>query len=109
MIIPNPPSRGSKVDTDRWLEQTQQILNGKIEFEDNIGGEFVDATFVSGVPLAIPHNLGTIPDGFLVMYKMGSGDIFRPIGSLWSSSVITLQSTSSITAHIFIVGRPKTR
>lgn len=109
MIIPQPPTRGSKVDTDKWLEETQQAINGQLELGDNIGGQYVDVTFVAGVSIDVHHQLKTIPEGFLVAYKIGAGDIYRPVGGTWSSTIITLQCTTSISAHIFILGCSKAR
>lgn len=54
----------------------------------------VTATLPSATNTEIPHSLGRVPNGFIVLDKTAAADIYRVS---WTSTVITLRSTALVT------------
>lgn len=89
-------------------------FNGDISFVENIRAtgagdknnpsEPLSVTFTSSSEVkTVPHTLGFVPNGFLVVNLSAAASIYAPSGNDWTSSVIYLQSSAAATAKIYII------
>lgn len=111
----DPSDWARSVNTD--LNSLFLLSNGRIRFGsnstatnkgENIQGQFITYT-TNGTPDTediIPHNLGSIPIGYLIVSKNKAGDIYQQAstGTTWNSSTISLKcSVASVTATLFLI------
>ena len=105
---------GKTVDTLRdelelHVREVERILHRGISFgngvdEDNMSGDWV--TFTSsvspGTETGIPHNLGEVPVGYLVVRRDKAAHIYDG-STTWTSSTIYLRSdVASVAATVFV-------
>lgn len=79
--------------------------NGSINKGENILGQFI--TYTTNVSAntedAIPHSLGSIPIGYIVV-RINKGGVIYDSGTTWTSSNIYLKcSTTSTLVTIFLI------
>lgn len=79
-----------------------QIANGNILFADNVKCTIVEMV-INTTETAVPHNLGVIPGGFIVLNQFAAGVIYSG-PSPWNSKFIYLQSSVQVTAKIAVIG-----
>jgi hypothetical protein len=92
-------------EIERLAESVQDLMTllaGGLTFGDgsssSIGGnvysQFVDYYFVAAnTTYQIPHGLGVVPKGFLVVNSTKAGRVFDPdFGAGWGAQFISLQS-----------------
>lgn len=77
-------------------------LNRKIGFTDNIYCEIVDVELGTN-EIAIPHSLGVVPIGFLVLRQDTNVVIFDGL-SAWNDRNIYLRAFTTVKAKIAILG-----
>ena len=82
-------------------------FNGQIDFVENIRAagpyeiEFPDSSTVK----TIEHNLGRLPDGFLVIDRDASAVIYRPSDARYefTDKKIFLKASAAATATIYVI------
>lgn len=91
--------------TSQSLTNISQILSGRVGFQDNVNCQIVDV--VLGLSeLAIPHTLGVVPIGYLVLKAYSTAGAYPVAGtSAWTDKVIYLQTDSAnVSFKIAIIG-----
>lgn len=110
-----PQQWTSEVDTD--LKNICLALQGRIRFGsnasnnnmgENIMGQFITYTTNGTVNTqdTIPHTLGSVPVGYLVISKSIAGDIYQQAntGTAWTAKNIYLKcTTASNTVTLFLL------
>lgn len=113
-----------KTDPTRWAREVDNdlgnvvtALQGRVRFGpnntvtnkgENILGQFVTYT-TNGTPNTedtVPHSLGSIPVGYIVVSKSKAGDIYQQAttGTIWSSSNLYLKCTvASVVVTLFLL------
>lgn len=89
-----------------YITNITQIVNGGLDFKDNIRSSVLTSIAFDGITVqTIPHTLGFIPNGYLVVYLDAAAVIYKPVGVqyAWTSSVIYLQSNVAVNAKIYII------
>lgn len=87
-----------------YINELTPIINGKIQFDDNIKSQTVEVYFdAANQDKTISHNLNKTNVGFLLINKMSSFDVYH--GSISDTlSTVTLRSTvAGVTATILII------
>lgn len=79
-----------------------QLATGNVNFQDNIQCTITD-TALSSVETPVPHSLGIVPIGFLVLNVDSPGIIYAGT-SPWNNKYIYLRSSVSVTAKIAVIG-----
>lgn len=95
-------------EIERLAESVQDLMTllaGGLTFGDgsssSIGGnvysQFVDYLFVAASTVyQIPHGLGVVPKGFLIVNSTKAGRIFDPdFGAGWGTKFVSLQSAGT--------------
>lgn len=93
-----------------------QKMNGTLSFVENIratgGGDKDNPSRPLGVTfpsssdvLAVKHNLGFVPNGFLVVKLNSPEVVYAPTASAyeWTSDTIYLQASGAVTASIYVI------
>lgn len=86
---------------DRPLNQLQNNINEVLDglrLSNIIDGNLVTATFKSGTA-TIPHNLERLPQGWMVVDKTETVDVWR---DSWDKIFITLSSSVDTTVTLWI-------
>lgn len=111
----NPEKWARDVDND--LNSIFLVLSGRVRFGpnnstinmgENIQGQFVTYT-TNATPNTedtIPHNLDSIPIGYIVVSKDKAGDVFQKqnTGTPWTSSFLYLKCTvASVSVTLFLL------
>lgn len=101
-------------DVNSDLDQIFLCLSGRIRFGpnnstinkgENILGQFVTYTSNSSANTedGVPHNLGSVPVGYIVV-RINKGGVVYDSGTTWTSSKIFLKcSTTSTLATLFLL------
>lgn len=111
----NIPSWARDVNTD--LNSIFLCLSGRIRFGannnvinkgENVLGQFVTYTSnaTPNTEDTVPHNLGSVPVGYIVISKDKSGDIYQKAttGTAWSKTNLYLKCTvASVNVTIFLL------
>lgn len=107
--LPSLQSVTSWEDLRRFSSQAltnfSQVLSRGIGFQDNINCQIVDVVLGSS-ETAIPHTLGVVPIGYLVLKAYTTVASYPVAGSTaWTDTVIYLQTDSANTDFtIAIIG-----
>lgn len=88
--------------TFQGFENIQKALSGNISFQDNMKCTIVDATFTTATS-TVPHNLGQIPYGFLVLNQNANANIWSASFN-WTDTNVYLTASATVTAKIAILG-----
>lgn len=72
--------------------QLSKLLNGELEFGTNIRGSFVEFVTTGDVQ-EVQHNLGYVPNGFIIIFQNGEGDVWSSDLESWTTSTVLLQSS----------------
>jgi hypothetical protein len=80
------------------------FLNTRISLKDNFDGDMVTVTFAAGETKTIPHKLGKVPGGRIIIKQEGNG-VLSDIPSGWNANSIKMINNGavSVTATLFIV------
>ena len=80
------------------------FLNTRISLKDNFDGDMVTVTFEAGETKTIPHKLGKVPGGRIIIKQEGNG-VLSDIPSGWNANSIKMINNGavSVTATLFIV------
>lgn len=84
------------------VTNTSQILTGNVNFQDNVQCTLV-TVLITTSETPVPHSLGIVPMGFLVLNADSPGIIYSGTSS-WNDKYIYLKSTVSVTAKIAVIG-----
>jgi hypothetical protein len=96
------------------LQQWFQVLTTKVGFgsfiggtfqPDNIDGQIIQFTFTgSNTQKAIPHNLGRVPTGYIVIGTTVACNVYQlsNTGTAWTSTTIYLSCTAINTVMLFV-------
>ncbi len=104
-------SNVTKEDLQRFLSNyidalTQQF-NGGIEFQSNIrSSPLTEVIFTGSSDIhEIPHKLGIVPRGTLVVKQNAAASIYAPMGDAyeWTNTKIFLQSSAAVTVNLYII------
>lgn len=74
----------------------------RLRLSENFESYTTSVTINSGAELAIPHNLGVIPNGFIVLRQEGNGNIVDG-DTAWTESVVYLQNVGAASATIKVI------
>lgn len=95
----------------RIWQQMSQIVNSRLSMGgplnpigNNIAGVWLAFVMAApGTDLVLTHNLGYLPNGFIVMQKSAACDIFNGVGA-WTKTTITLRGTvGGVTGWVFVL------
>lgn len=94
----------SMVDDLNELIDAFNFLNTKISFKQNFDGDIVTVSFNAGETKTIPHKLGKVPGGRIIIRQEGNG-VLSDIPSGWNSTSIKMINNGAVkvTATILIV------
>ena len=85
-----------------WAGDVTGQINGGIDFSSNIYCRTVDAVFSSAnADLAIQHNLGKLPTGYMLVKTDVASIIYTGSGT-WTTSVIYLKASVAATCKVLI-------
>lgn len=83
--------------------QVDLILNGNVDFGDNIRGGIIELRTVGGEQEVL-HGLPFTPNGFLVIAKEGPGDVYAARIDEWDTTKLFLASNvSSLRVRLFVM------
>lgn len=87
------------------IESLVSEFNGRIDFVENIraAGPYQVVFPNSSTVVSVTHNLGRVPQGFLVLYVTGAGVVYKPQGYDFTDKKISLQANTAVTAVILVV------
>lgn len=93
-----------RYDPEGDLEfQLDTILNGGIEFGDNVRGGFLEIE-TTGEEQEVQHGLGYTPIGFLVIFKDAECVVWGKQLSNWNNESLFLQSNATnVTVRLFVL------
>ena len=88
---------------NKWSDEVNQQLNGKLDFFDNVRVVFSTFTFASmNLEYKIQHSLGRTPIGFIATKMDGAAIIYNGT-SQWTSDAIYLKSNAgSVTVTLMV-------
>lgn len=80
-------------------------LNGNIEFGANIKTSTTTVVFLTaGQVVAVPHTLGQIPQGYIVIKQNAAGSILTSeLTNPWTATTIYLNASAAMNATLIIV------
>ncbi len=86
-----------------YLAELGGVVNGKLEFQENIKSQVVRVSFSAGATdLAVPHSLGRIPTGYMVT-RLDSGGVGIYDGDqAWTDTTIYLRASGVTGAEVLI-------
>lgn len=91
---PDVPGR-----VDQYLDLIQSAVDGRIDKDQAF---ITTSPATAGDEFRITHNLGFIPNNFLVVSKSGAGEIY-PSGTAWTESTAFLKcTTASLSMRVLI-------
>jgi hypothetical protein len=127
LLTPEPPQDRERVreyvhtiyqNIGVQLQRLEQIINGRLTFgsysggPDNVMGVWVVAgpsPATVGEEFAVQHNLGVVPEGFIVMRPPSAGVMNTSLVSAWTTTHLFLTCTApGAAAVIFVVPPPTT-
>ncbi len=89
--------------TDQNLSQIVSVLNGNINFEDNVNVSIVSFTFsVANTNYQVTHSLGIVPTGFIIVGKNISTDIYNGDGVNTKSSIFLKSTVANATVKVMV-------
>ena len=108
-VIPDVSQSPSWVELMRFssmlFQQIVEQINGNLQFGQNIrsAGPY-QVEFANGTdPVAVAHNFGAVPSGFLVINLDAGIVVYKPSGLEWTRSQIWLRATSAGSATLYLV------
>jgi len=108
--LPSLQSVGSWQDLRRFTSQAltnfSQALSRNIGFSDNIDCQIVNTILLNGPLNTIPHNLGKVPIGAMVLNQAAGGIVIKNIvqDPDWTDTNIYLRCTVTGQYTLIIVG-----
>lgn len=104
------PKLSTAIEQDELIKQINVLiesfnfLNTRISLKDNFDGDMVSVAFSAGETKTIPHKLGKVPGGRIIIKQEGNG-VLSDIPSGWNSKSIQMINNGavSVTATLFIV------
>lgn len=92
-----------KRQTQIFAQATEDVVNGQITFQDNFRCQIITVTFVNpNVDVQVPHQLGTVPIGYLAINKTSPLDVYNGSANVFTKTFITVRSDAGGTANILI-------
>lgn len=91
--------------TSMGFESLVDEVNGRLDFVANIraSGPHTVTFQTSADIMTITHNLGKVPQGFL-MIDLNAGEVvYRPISPVWTAQKAYLQASGAVTATVLII------
>ncbi len=86
-----------------YLAELSSVINGKLEFQDNIKCQIVGVSFEAGATdLAVPHSLGRVPTGYMVTRLFSGGVMIYDGNEAWTDTTIYLRSSGATGAEVLI-------
>lgn len=86
--------------TDLALQDIVRVLNGDVDFTNNINCKIVSVTFsAANVSQSVSHGLGRVPSGYWITKRNASANVFDGSGGS-SSSTYSLQASAPVTCSI---------
>lgn len=91
------PGIADRINT--YLDEIREAVMSRLDFQQSFT---IHAAKVAGNEFRILHNLGYIPNNFLIISKNGAGE-FYPSGSAWTTTAAYFKcTTASIIARVVI-------
>lgn len=87
------------------FQNIETQMNGNLEFGANIKASTSVAIFpAAGTVVAVPHTLGRVPQGYIVINQNSAGSILTSeLTNPWTSATIYLNASAAMTATLIIV------
>lgn len=88
----------------RSLEAITGQFNGRVDFGDNVRSSTV-TVLLRNEPTSVPHSLGRVPQGYIVIGQNAVGTVFRPSSALfpWTETQLFLQSSTVAEYTLLII------
>lgn len=84
-------------------EDAANQVNGRLTFGDNIKStSTISVSFTGAGSIEVPHSLGVVPQGFLVIYKTAGVDIYAS-STTWTETKIFLTAGGAVNARIIVI------
>lgn len=81
-----------------------EAINGNLSFQDNLSTNIQSITFPSAsTSVAVTHNLGKLPVGYVVIGKSGNVQIWDGTPAA-DTQKIYLQASGAVTATVMVIG-----
>ncbi len=85
------------------FDDIQNVINGNIEFNQNIGAKQIDASFfVANSDLAFSHGLGRIPQGFFVVGLDVASIIYNGASKNTADLIYLRASVAPVNAKVMV-------
>lgn len=99
-LVPYQRERFDSQDLERLQDRIDQFLQ-QVYASDIITGVLVqDAAITTGSPAQIPHSLGRIPTGVILVKSTVQLDIWQPTAA--TKAVIYVQGSATTTASLWV-------
>lgn len=89
-----------------YLEKIPPILNGGIQFGDNIRsrGPFEFKIVAASQVVKVSHTLGFVPAGYLLVYQNASASIYAAdaIAYPWTNTDVYLTASAAVTGRVIL-------
>lgn len=83
------PGIADKINT--YLDEIREAVMSRIDYQQSF---VVRSAKVAGDEFKLLHNLGYIPNNFVIVSKSGAGE-FYPSGSAWTTTAAYFRCTTS--------------
>lgn len=103
-LLSNESSPSEVIETLNKLNEAQSFLSTNISLKSNFDGEIVSVKFAAGETKIIPHMLGKVPSGRIIIKQQGNG-VLSDIPSDWKTTSIKMINNGvvEVTATMLIV------
>ena len=103
-LVSNNASPTEMADALNVLIDSYNFLSTNLSLKSNFDGEMVSVVFLAGETKTIPHKLGKVPGGRIIIKQEGNG-VLSDIPSGWNSTSIKMINNGAVqvTATIMIV------
>ena len=88
---------------DQGMKNISQLVTKNVNFTDNIQCTIVPCVTLGTTEIAVPHTLGTVPFGYLVLSR-GSTAVVYDGSSAWNDKNIYLRATGTVGVKLAILG-----
>ena len=89
--------------TDQIISQLVSVVNGKIDFDDNLDTSIVTFTFpAANTTYSVSHSLDRQPIGYSIIGKNISTDIYDGVGSSTEKAIFLRSSVANATVKVMV-------
>lgn len=87
--------------TAQFIRDISEVINGNITFGENITSQIIQVSFTGAQTIQVPHSLGRVPTGYLVIGRNANVNIFDG-GPSSTTQTLSVQSSGAVNASILV-------